>query len=510
MPRAKKAVKKVEELDAVSEQQDEAVAPAKKAPAKKAPAKRKAPAKKAEAPVVDIEGIKAELREEMLQQIKDNMPKPQIIDNTPKVSVAPAIDTSEIRDQIKREIAAEIEGRMEVAMNTIERAKTQSKDKIVLKGIDKFSYSIEPSEDGLEFKKADETLFMVAKNGQVAAGSQAPRSYGKGSAHFKSGMPSEGVIPTSGDGSTRGVIVEGDGDDEKTFSFRAISRMNRRGFNVFSDGSLALGSMEKVNGGTLGVYHRFNDKPAFSVYAPSKNLENTSVLDIKTGAVHGGPWNAITVESNVADDDISKKLFEVDSDGTVHSAGSFVSNSSGYAEMFEWEDRNHRGQNRTGFAVTLTDTGKVRIAGEGDTVIGVVVEHAAVVGNTQWNEWKHKYVRDDNGKNKQYPYTVTEWLETGTSTLQSYYTDSIGELALPESAVETQTTARGQELYRNQLSSMVTVSEEGDDYVGRHKRAEWAKVCLLGTVPMYKGQEKNSSWLKLRDINDELELVFLR
>jgi len=35
-------------------------------------------------------------------------------------------------------------------------------------------------------------------------------------------------------------------------------------------------------------------------------------------------------------------------------------------------------------------------------------------------------------------------------------------------------------------------------------------VCLLGTVPMYKGQEKNSSWLKLRDINDELELVFLR
>ena len=49
MPRAKKAVKKVEELDAVSEQQDEAVAPAKKAPAKKAPAKRKAPAKKAPA-----------------------------------------------------------------------------------------------------------------------------------------------------------------------------------------------------------------------------------------------------------------------------------------------------------------------------------------------------------------------------------------------------------------------------------------------------------------------------
>lgn len=503
MPRAKKAVKKVEELDTVLEQEKT------EAPAKKAPAKRKAPAKKAQ-PVIDIEAIKAELREEMLQQIKDNMPEPQVIDNTPKVSVAPAVDTAEIRDQIKREIAAEIEGRMEVAMATIERAKTQSKDKIVLKGVDKFSYSIEPSEDGLEFKKADETLFMVAKNGQVAAGSQAPRSYGKGSAHFKSGAPSEGVIPTNGDGSTRGIIVEGDGDDEKTFSFRAVSRMNRRGFNVFSDGALALGSMEKVNGATLGVYHRFNDQPAFGLYAPSKNLENTSLLDIKTGAVHGGPWNAITVESNVADDDISKKLFEVDSDGAVHGAGSFISNATGYAEMFEWEDRNHRGQNRVGFTVTLTETGKVRVAGEGDKVIGVVVEHAAVVGNTQWNEWKNKYVRDDDGKNKQYPYTVTEWLETGTSTLQSYYTDSIGELALPESAVETQTTAKGQELYRNQLSSMVTVSDEGDDYVGRHKRAEWAKVCLLGTVPVYKGQEKHSAWQKLRDINDELELVFLR
>lgn len=507
MPRAKKKVE--EKVEAVVAETVEAVV---EEPKKKAPAKRKATAKKAPAkkePTINIEAIKAELREEMLQQIKDSMPEPQVIEKPAPVVPAPVVDTDSIRDQIKREIAAEIEGRMQVAMDNIDRAKVQSKDKIVLKGIDKFAYSIVPSEDGLEFKKADDTLLMVGRNGQLAAGTLAPRSYGKGSAHFKSGAPSEGIIPTNGDGSTRGVIVEGDGDDEKTFSFRAISRMNRRGFNVFSDGSLALGALEKINDSTLGVYHRFNDKPAMGLYAPSKNLENTSLVDIKTGAVHGGPWKALTVTSNVADDDVDKKLFEVDSDGAVHSASNYVSNFTGYAEMFEWDDKNHRNQDRTGFTVTLTEHGKVRIAGEGDTVIGVVVENAAIIGNTQWNEWKNKYVRGEDGKAKKYPYTVTEWLEVGTSTLQSYYTDTIGELALPESAVETQTTSKGTDFYRNQLSSMVTVSED-DEYVGRHKRAEWAMVCLLGTVPVYKGQEKSTAWFKLRDINDELELVFLR
>lgn len=545
MPRAKKTQsKKVVEPVVLTEATEETVVetPTKAPAKKKAPAKRKAPAKKAEAPVVDLEAIKKELREEMLATVKqtvlEQVPAPTEVEQTPididalKAELreeifadleaqlptttdvldsidAPTVNTDEVRDQIKREISAEVEGRMQVALDGIERAKTQSRDKMVLKGVGKNTYSIDPTEDGLEFKKADETLFIVGRNGQLATGTLAPRSYGKGSAHFKAGMPSEGIIPTNGDGATRGIIVEGDGDDEKSFVFRAISRMNRRGTNIFSDGSVALGSMDKINDSTLGVYHRFNDKPALGLYAPSKTLENTTLVDIKTGAVNGGPWSAITVTSDVADDDVEKKLFEVASDGSTLSAGSFVSNATGYAELFEWEDRNHRSQNRSGFTVTMTETGKVRIAGEGDEVFGVVVNQAAIVGNAQWNEWKNKYVRDDNGNAKQYPYTVTEWLEVGTSTLHSYFTDSIGQLALPESAVETQTTAGGSDLTRTQVSSMMSQGDK-DIYVGRHKRAEWALVCMLGTVPVFKGQEKCSSWKKLRDINDELELLFLK
>ena len=43
---------------------------------------------------------------------------------------------------------------------------------------------------------------------------------------------------TNGKGSTIGLIVEGEGDDENTFVFKAGSRMNRQGTNIHSDGSL--------------------------------------------------------------------------------------------------------------------------------------------------------------------------------------------------------------------------------------------------------------------------------
>jgi hypothetical protein len=42
------------------------------------------------------------------------------------------------------------------------------------------------------------------------------------------------------------------------------------------------------------------------------------------------------------------------------------------------------------------------------------------------------------------------------------------------------------------------------EYIPRVKRG-WTLVALKGTVSMYRGQNIRSSWIKVRDLNDELE-----
>ena len=52
--------------------------------------------------------------------------------------------------------------------------------------------------------------------------------------------------------------------------------------------------------------------------------------------------------------------------------------------------------------------------------------------------------------------------------------------------------------------------DESKEYENRNDRQEWAVVCLLGTIPVYKGQITNSNWIVLKNINDELELTLIR
>ena len=71
---------------------------------------------------------------------------------------------------------------------------------------------------------------------------------------------------SSGLHSTRGLIVEGDGDDEKTFTFRALSRQNRQGFNVTGDGKLIWGAVKDTHRSRLYVEHNENDSPVITGY----------------------------------------------------------------------------------------------------------------------------------------------------------------------------------------------------------------------------------------------------
>ena len=411
---------------------------------------------------------------------------------TPEIDVD-AI-TTKITEAVTKKLTAEFEGKMQVALQQINNASEQRRDKLTLIGSK--TYTVDASDDGLLFSKDNDVVLLVGKNGQLATGTKSPRSFGKGSAHFRSGYTSEADMPTSGDGSTRGVIVEGDGDDNKTFVFRSVSRMNRQGFNVFSDGSAALNSMSKVNDATFGVYHRFNDTDAVSIDIPTLEYDHTAV-SITAATPLNSRWNAFNV---IADEDT--ETFRVDGTGAVYANGSYYSNSTCYAELFEWADGNSRDEDRNGFTVTLDANGKLRVADEGDKVVGVVVPNAAVVGNSAWNHWHSKF------RNKQNKYSIVEWLEMETTKLKSFYKQSLSkDFALPDNAVEIQTDYNGNEFLKPAVNHLWDSSE---DYVGREKRKNWALVCILGSAPVFKGQLVNNNWFKVKDLSDELELMIIK
>ena len=416
--------------------------------------------------------------------------------------------TEKITADVTKRLVGEFEGKVQVALQQIKIATSDRKDEIALVGGD-VGYSVVADTYGLGFKRLDDTVLQISRVGTLSTGTKSPRTVGKGSVHFKAGEPSEADIPTSGDGSTRGLIVEGDGDDEKTFVFKAASRMNRQGTNIHSDGSLTLGAMQKVNNATLGVSHRQSDMPGISIIAKSKAFEDNSLLQLETAATQSTNWNAITVNAEAGIDDISKtEVFRVDGEGSTFSARSYFSNKVGYAEFFEWADGNHKDEDRTGFTVALNSNGKLIIADEGDLVIGVVVKNAAVVGNERLY-WKSKFYTDKFNEEAKSQYNIVEWLENETTELASYFKTSLDpKMALPENAIEFQTDAEGDDLYRSMPNGIVF--EEGREYKNRNDRQEWAVVCLLGTTPVYKGQLTNPNWIVLKNINDELELTLIR
>lgn len=400
-----------------------------------------------------------------------------------------------------------IEGKLQTAMAQLNSSIETKREKITLTSDEQ--YSIGANLDGLMFAKEDKVILMIGKNGQLGAGTKAPRTFGRGSAHFKcANYSSEAIIPSVGDGVTRGLLVESDGDDDKSFIFRAVSRMNRQGFNVFSDGSLGINKFKKSNGETLGVYHKNEGGDVLSIEVPSKDFDG-SVLKINANPGENKGWKAISVSSNHGENDLRTETFRVNGQGDVFASGTLYNNASGYSEFFEWEDGNARNENRNGFTVTVTEAGKIRVADDdNDAVLGVIVERSALASNTMWNHWRNKYFQDLHGRRSTQAYDIVEWMETETSTVKSFFKDGLdSKFALPENACIIETDENGNELARPLINSAYNYAQE---YEGRQDRQGWGLVCVLGTIPIFKGQVLNKNWIKIKDLSDEMELVLIR
>jgi len=183
-------------------------------------------------------------------------------------------------------------------------------------------------------------------------------------------------------------------------------------------------------------------------------------------------YNFLLGSSNNAGDN----EFVLRGDGTGLCDGSWTGGGADYAEYFEWSDGNPDADDRRGIAVVL-DGEKIRPALAGEDPIGVISGNPSVVGDSAWNKWSGKYLRDEYGTYILEDYEVTN--EDGNTVIQQ----------------------------RRKLNPAYDPDVE---YISREQRPEWDCVGLMGKLRLRKGQPTSSRWIKMRDVSDSVEEWLVR
>ena len=168
--------------------------------------------------------------------------------------------------------------------------------------------------------------------------------------------------------------------------------------------------------------------------------------------------------------------FNLRGDGNAYADGSWNGGGADYAEYFEWSDGNLAVEDRRGISVVL-DGDQIREAVVGEEPIGVISGNPSVVGDSAWNKWNGKYLRDEYGTYIQEDYEVED--DDGNTVVQQ----------------------------RRKLNPDYNPDVE---YVSREDRPEWDCVGLMGKLRIRKGQVTGSRWIKMRDINDSVEEWLVR
>ena len=462
-----------------------------------------AKAKKAATTKVERATIAEIVKTQVAEQLQEALLNIEFDVPTTSSQGTSSIDLEEIKKEVRKEI-------------DFEWAKKEHKEKIITNAEAKLErseltligakeYNITSGLDGLVIGEGGKPLITASKSGAIGFGLRAPRSFGAGSAHFRAVYPSEAPMPTNGAGSTRGVIVEGDGDDDKTFTFRAVSRMNRQGLNVTSDGSLIVGLNDDKTKSRATIYQPNYDEHALNIFTNSKQYAN-NLVNLTTSSLPSKRFNAISVTTDVEENGKPGiETFKVDGEGSVYTDQSFLSNKTGYAELFEWADGNPKNEDRNGFTVTLTENGQLQIADEGDKILGVISSDAAYIGGAGWS-YTNKFFLDDANKTKKQKVKIVEW-EDDVGILHSYYLDSLtADFSLPDNATIYETDEEGDEFEVPYVNSEYEKDKEYTDRISR----SWAVVLLVGRTTVFKGQFMNPNWIKVSDVNDDLEEWILK
>lgn len=287
-------------------------------------------------------------------------------------------------------------------------------------------------------------------------------------------------------------------------SAAAVKAMNQ---SVASTGAPSFAGLNITNsggtGGTAAYFeHAGSGTPVQAAFAAHAAF-STSI--IQTGAAAAaGFTHLIGYSANYADVDFRIGVLDAEIDGAWSGGG------ADYAEYFEWDDGNPGGEDRRGLSVVLASGagGRIRPATAADgaaDILGVVSANPTLIGDAAWNKWSGKYLRDAFGAYLHESYDVAEWLEQspdgGAPTPRSCALDAPppGVSVPHDAAITTQQRRVLNPAYDPQLP-----------YVPRADRIEWDAIGLVGKLRLRTGQPVGERWLKLRDIDAQVQEWLVR
>jgi hypothetical protein len=197
---------------------------------------------------------------------------------------------------------------------------------------------------------------------------------------------------------------------------------------------------------------------------------------------------------------------EFDASGNGRFDGGADISAADYAEYFEWEDGNPNDEDRRGKAVVLVNGGKIRLATADDPdseYLGIISVEPGVVGDSAWSVWTGAWKRDKFGQRIKEDYNLICWGDYDEMS-KSYDVQVSEEVAatmeVPEDAVTV----------TKQRWAHADDYDPEREYIPRKDRKEWVAVGMLGKLPLLKGSPVKSTWRKLFDLNDEVEMWLVR
>lgn len=259
---------------------------------------------------------------------------------------------------------------------------------------------------------------------------------------------------------------------------------------------------------------------------------------------------------------------KLDVRGRCYSSGGWHTTNQDYAEYFE----SYNGSAiPAGTAVTLVTNGKVAPSKNGDTPIGIVATNSAVVGNS-YKEWPKKYLRDDFGNFIMEKYEKEVLVPKKEKVKKER--QKVRKKIIETENVRIEVVLKNGKFHRVKLKEQVSnevkepvfeevdlYNEKGDQIIGKYKaplmesyeeeievlddrgdpimvgsgrfekkerpkinpdydekkkyiprenRSEWNCVGLLGKLPLRKGQPVAKSWVKIKDLSDDVELWLVK
>ena len=285
------------------------------------------------------------------------------------------------------------------------------------------------------------------------------------------------------------------GDDRNTTStnkIRAHSRMQIEAHNTTSGAASAVNTREAAliitgirdNTDQLGGQQNVDWSPALRIRGYGRQARIT--FDGGSEIV-GGTSSVMNLEGSIQINGVTQS-------------------GSDYAEYFETYDGSAIAN---GIPVILID-GKIRAANTTSStndIIGVIrpPRSSSAVGGSDLGEWHNKYLKTVWGNHIRTDdvfYTWTTWAvnEQGQNRPTEHKVTSIDDIP------------SGQEYQRVENFQKIINPEYDEtlEYQTREERPEWQIVGLLGQVQILSGSPTNPRWIKMRNIDDDHELWYIR